>query len=218
MKNSKTTAGYVNGVTLLMAVLVVVAVELPLSLISGCNTLSPLLILGISRFMEGVLIVAVLRMGKLPIAGFSMGTALPGIKKGLLWSAGFGGIVILAFLVFRALGADPFLFLRAGLPHNTVDILLVLLVGGMIAPVTEELFFRGILYGFLRRWGMPAATVISSVIFALAHTTFTGSFFIQLTGGLLFAVAYEMEKNLMVPITLHILGNLALFGISFLYG
>ena len=34
---------------------------------------------------------------------------------------------------------------------------------------------------------------------------------LQMIGGILFAVAYEMEKNLLAPITIHILGNLAIF-------
>jgi hypothetical protein len=38
----------------------------------------------------------------------------------------------------------------------------------------------------------------------------------QLIGGILFAVAYEIEKNLLVPITIHCLGNLAIFILSLL--
>jgi membrane protease YdiL (CAAX protease family) len=33
-------------------------------------------------------------------------------------------------------------------------------------------------------------------------------------GGIVFAIAYEKEKNLMVPITIHCLGNLAIFSLS----
>jgi hypothetical protein len=33
-------------------------------------------------------------------------------------------------------------------------------------------------------------------------------------GGIIFAVAYEMEASLMVPITIHILGNMAIFTLS----
>ena len=31
-----------------------------------------------------------------------------------------------------------------------------------------------------------------------------------------FAAAYEVEKNLVVPITIHVLGNMAIFALSFL--
>ncbi|MBW2341949.1 MAG: CPBP family intramembrane metalloprotease [Deltaproteobacteria bacterium] len=33
----------------------------------------------------------------------------------------------------------------------------------------------------------------------------------QVVGGIVFAVAYEIEGSLMVPITIHVLGNLAIF-------
>jgi hypothetical protein len=36
----------------------------------------------------------------------------------------------------------------------------------------------------------------------------------QVVGGILFAAAYEIEKNLVVPITIHCLGNLAIFALS----
>jgi hypothetical protein len=36
----------------------------------------------------------------------------------------------------------------------------------------------------------------------------------QIIGGVLFAVAYELEGSLFVPITIHALGNLAIFGSS----
>jgi hypothetical protein len=38
----------------------------------------------------------------------------------------------------------------------------------------------------------------------------------QLVGGIVFALAYEKEKNLMAPITIHCLGNLAIFSIGLL--
>jgi len=36
----------------------------------------------------------------------------------------------------------------------------------------------------------------------------------QVVGGIVFAVAYEIEGSLMVPITIHVLGNLAIFTLS----
>jgi membrane protease YdiL (CAAX protease family) len=87
-------------------------------------------------------------------------------------------------------------------------------VGGVVSPIAEEVFFRGILYGFLRRWGVLVAVVGSTVIFVLAHPIISGIRLTQIVGGLVFAVAYEVEGNLMVPITIHALGNLAIFSLS----
>jgi membrane protease YdiL (CAAX protease family) len=36
----------------------------------------------------------------------------------------------------------------------------------------------------------------------------------QLVGGILFALSYEYSGNLMVPITIHATGNLAIFTLS----
>lgn len=46
---------------------------------------------------------------------------------------------------------------------------LLLLFGAVLTPIGEEALFRGIGFGWLRRWGFVLAAVISSVIFGLAH-------------------------------------------------
>ena len=90
-----------------------------------------------------------------------------------------------------------------------------LLIGGVVSPITEEIVFRGILYGYLRQWGMLTAIFGSTVLFVLAHSI-QGVFpLTQIVGGIVFAVAYERERNLLVPIVIHILGNLAIFSITF---
>jgi len=104
--------------------------------------------------------------------------------------------------------------IRTGFPKSSEDLLLFFLVGGIVAPVTEEVFFRGILYGFLRRWGILVALVLSTAAFALTHGIGHGFPVTQVVGGILFAGAYEIEKNLVVPITIHCLGNLAIFSLS----
>ena len=63
-------------------------------------------------------------------------------------------------------------------------------------------------------WGMWAALLISTAAFVMAHAVFHRVPLPQIIGGILFAVAYEKEKNLMVPISIHVLGNLAIFTLS----
>lgn len=205
-------AGKLMAVFCLMAV-----VEAPLRLITWHEGFSQLLLLGISRLMEAVLIIGVALAGKnaLSVVGIRTGKVLSGFRRGLLWSAGFGGIVLFLYISLRITGIDPLPFIQTPLPLNTGDLILFFLVGGIISPVTEEFLFRGVVYGFLRRWGVTPAVMISSLAFFLAHMDFSGFFVIRIAGGILFALAYEVEKNLMVPITLHVLGNLAIFSISF---
>jgi len=56
--------------------------------------------------------------------------------------------------------------------------------------------------------------VLSTLFFVLSHPARHTIPVTQLIGGILFAVAYEMEKNLLVPITIHVLGNLAIFTLA----
>jgi membrane protease YdiL (CAAX protease family) len=137
-----------------------------------------------------------------------------GLKKGLLWSACFGVIVLLvAITLYVSAGINVFDYLQ-GRPAAKRGLWLFLLIGGVISPITEEIVFRGVLYGYLRRWGMLAATIGSTVFFVLAHSI-QGAFPItQIVGGLVFAVAYERERNLLVPIVIHMLGNLAIFTVT----
>lgn len=71
------------------------------------------------------------------------------------------------------------------------------------APVTEELIFRGCLYGVLREsWGRVPAIVISAVLFALIHghlPSLPG--LIILAVGL--ALVYERCGSLWAPISMH---------------
>jgi hypothetical protein len=39
----------------------------------------------------------------------------------------------------------------------------------------------------------------------------------QAIGGIVFAAAYEVEGKLMVPISIHVLGNIAIFSLSILF-
>ena len=72
-------------------------------------------------------------------------------------------------------------------------------------------------YGYLRRWGLWPALALSTLIFTLLHTGAAGIPIPQFVGGLVFAAAYEIEKKLLVPITIHVLGNLALFSLPYFF-
>lgn len=98
-------------------------------------------------------------------------------------------------------------------PQPIVDFLLqspgwreqaaVLLVAVVAAPVTEELIFRGCLYGVLRsRWGRPAGILVSSALFAAIHghaPSLPG--LMILAAGL--ALVYERCGSLWAPIGMH---------------
>lgn len=202
--------------TLILCLAAVLVVELGMRMVTAKPVNNPMLILGGARLLEILLIILiVLTWGKgLPSIGLARSEMISGLKMGLLWSAGFGALASVASVGLFFFGINPLTFIKARLPTQTGDLILFLIVGGTFGPVAEELFFRGVLYGFLRRWGVIVAVVLSTLIFVLCHPIGHGIPVTRLVGGLLFALAYEFGGSLIVPITIHALGNLTIFTVS----
>jgi hypothetical protein len=151
----------------------------------------------------------------------SIGLAWPnfhtGFKKGLIWSVSFGAAAGIGMLIIHLAGFKISGLFRMQLPAVSNRLVIFFLVGVLVGPIAEEIFFRGILYGFFRRWGVPTAIVLSTLLFVIPHTSGSIIPVAQLLGGVLFAVAYEIEKNLLVPMIIHCLGNLAIFTLALIF-
>jgi len=84
----------------------------------------------------------------------------------------------------------------------------VLLVA-IAAPVSEEIFFRGMMFGGLRR-RMPriAAALVSALVFGLLHA-FTGISAVPplIAFGFILALLYERTGSIVPGILLHMLNN-----------
>ena len=183
--------------TLAISIAAVFAMETVFRLAMSGQSGSPLPALGISRTMEALCLLYIARrFGKNPNAiGLSRSSMLPGLAKGLIWSVCFGIAAGVLFLVLFAAGINPLKLVNTPLPSAPRQIFIFFLVGGVIAPVSEEIFFRGIIFGFFRRWGVYAAILISTVLFVLPHGRHLP--LTQIVGGIVFAIAYEKEKSLM---------------------
>jgi membrane protease YdiL (CAAX protease family) len=179
--------------------------------------LDPMIILGAGRLLQVILILLIVVIwGKgLETIGLDLQRIFFGIKKGLIWSFGFGILAFLAFLVLFLIGIDPLPMIKMPMGPSIKEFILLVCIGGILAPVAEEVFFRGVIYGFFRRWGLIVALIVSTLLFVVVHPMGQGIPVIQIVGGIIFAVAYEVEGSLMTPITIHILGNCSLFMISF---
>jgi hypothetical protein len=84
---------------------------------------------------------------------------------------------------------------------------LVLCVG---APVGEELFFRGLVHGSLRRLGVPVATLLSAAVFAGVHLV-PAAFPVLFVVGVILALLYEVTGSLIPGIVVHMLINALAF-------
>jgi len=86
----------------------------------------------------------------------------------------------------------------------------------LVAPIVEELVFRGIIFRSLRKHGFWLASLASCLSFGLLHVVtslFTGDFtdliFVlpYAIMGFFFCLAYEKTKNIYGCIILHVLNN-----------
>jgi membrane protease YdiL (CAAX protease family) len=197
-------ANEIKSGTLVISVLGIAAIELAARVLISRKILAPMSGVGLARVAEIFFLLALIkfREKRFSIIGLASTTVYKGFKRGLIWSISFGaGAAIVLFIIYLAGIKISALF---GMP------------GLLVGPIAEEIFFRGILYGFFRRWGIPFAVILSTLLFVLPHAPSSGPAIpvTQLIGGILFAVSYEIEKNLLVPITIHSLGNLAIFTLA----
>jgi membrane protease YdiL (CAAX protease family) len=89
-------------------------------------------------------------------------------------------------------------------PRQLVVSLLALAV---LAPVVEELVFRGLLYGWIAgRWNSLAAWLVSSLLFAAAHME-PAHVILVLPLGLLFGWLRRRTDSLLPSMIAHILNN-----------
>jgi membrane protease YdiL (CAAX protease family) len=165
-----------------------------------------------------ILLAITLKMqGRLDIIGLRSSAIGSGILRGIVWSKGFGAVVAVGWVAGRLAGIIPVGLFQSRMPQQPADIFTYFVVGAGVAPIAEEIYFRGLVYGYLRRWGPVAAILGSTLLFVAVHPDLQHIPFPQIVGGLLFALSYEVEKNLMVPIVIHMSGNLALFSLPYLY-
>lgn len=83
----------------------------------------------------------------------------------------------------------------------------LLALAAIIAPAAEELFFRGLVHGWLRgRIGVGRSIGLSALVFALMHND-PVAFFPILGLGLIFGWVYERTGSLAAPVAVHMLHN-----------
>jgi membrane protease YdiL (CAAX protease family) len=89
--------------------------------------------------------------------------------------AGLAAMVVSSVIEY---GSDTYLhtdlakdsLATAVLPHDVSQLALGLFTVAILAPLVEEVYFRGIVMGWLRRhWGIAWAVALSSLIFGIMH-------------------------------------------------
>ncbi|MCW7755390.1 CPBP family intramembrane metalloprotease [Desulfobotulus sp. H1] len=207
------THSYPDLATLVMAAALLILLEY------GASQLPsdwPILIrIGALRLVQCAVLGGLLFLRRLPPYAIGLGrrSFIPGIKTGI------GGCIFMGFLALIVGGSlwmhdiAPLPLIRVQLPSAGPELLLFFVVGGIIAPVAEELLFRGFIFSYLRQYGWIPALLISTTFFAMLHPT---PHITQWVGGVVFGIAYGISGSLLAPILIHICGNLTLFTLSLL--
>jgi membrane protease YdiL (CAAX protease family) len=111
--------------------------------------------------------------------------------------------------ISQAFGAEPYL--------AVISI-------AVIAPVVEEIVFRGFIYGGLRpRLGVTLSVLLSAAVFALAHSLSVGGSILLLgpslfLAGVALALVYERSRSLVPGMVMHASFNLIAVVAIFLIG
>jgi membrane protease YdiL (CAAX protease family) len=113
----------------------------------------------------------------------------------------------------RLLGVDN-LLPGTNVPEKLFEERLVLPLTGvatvLVAPLAEETFFRGFVFGGLRRYGFFWAALVSGVLFSAAHLSVGGLLPLALVG-ILFAWVYSRTGSLWTNVYAHLIFNLVSF-------
>jgi membrane protease YdiL (CAAX protease family) len=80
----------------------------------------------------------------------------------------------------------------------------------LVAPLAEETFFRGFMFGGLRRFGFFWAALVSGLLFSAVHLNPGGLIPLAMVG-MLFAWSYARTGSLWTPIYAHLTFNLVSF-------
>jgi len=138
------------------------------------------------------------------IAGFGVVVALLAIALSVLGQLGIERIVPLA----PQAPLEVFLETR-----NPLTFAIYFVLVGILAPVIEELIFRGFVYPGLRRiMTVPAAALASALIFAAVHIAVpVGSLLAITLIGVVLAYLYERSGSLIAPMVTHAMYNSFVF-------
>lgn len=189
--------------------------------------LALLLALGMGLFQRSTRVELPAASGLVTLLA-ELGLLLPvwwfGVRKyGLSWSSlglrpadasrslGLGCLFLLAAFAFNVawglvlslfgLRAQPDLLPVFG--GGIGGLLLALFTGGIVAPIAEEVFFRGFVFaGLYQHLGLRRALVLNAILFALVHVLPTSwpPIFVL---GVLFALLYERTGSIWPAVAVH---------------
>jgi membrane protease YdiL (CAAX protease family) len=143
------------------------------------------------------------------------------IRTILIGLIALGGIVYATELLFELLGFDLAQNQAVVQGKENPELFLVFIpFQFLVTGPAEELLFRGVVQGLLRRaYGVVPAIAVSSGLFSLAHYSaligggdLLPAFLTLFLSGVVLGTLYEYSRTLLVPMATHALWNAFVFG------
>ncbi len=98
---------------------------------------------------------------------------------------------------------NPQIYALAPMGFSWAGLIIMTVMAGVVAPIAEEIAFRGLLYPWLRdRWGVPAAAVASGLCFAVLHGVVILIPALTVIG-IVLAVLYQRSGSLWTAVIAH---------------
>lgn len=129
-----------------------------------------------------------------------------------LWLTLWAAWVTTVELAGPQLGLDAPWGAFADLPASAIALRAVGIV--LLAPIGEELVFRGLLFRFVSgtRLGIAGAVLVPAVLFAAMHLQYLGlEMVVVFIDAVLLGLARWRSASVLVPIAMHMAGNLFAF-------
>ena len=144
-----------------------------------------------------------------------------GLRRTAFWRAvGWAAAGVVCFYVLAAIytvlvptDVEQGVTEDLGADQGTFGLIVAGLMVMIVAPVGEELFFRGFVYRALRnRFSMMGAAVIDGLVFGVIHYNFDGADALLLLPplvllGFIFCIVYEKTGSLFPSIGMHAFNN-----------
>lgn len=122
--------------------------------------------------------------------------------------------LVCLFLISPIINVFDSFLINIGVSEQTLPIdltkienlLYLIFALGILAPVTEEFLFRGIILSGLENKGEKTAVLISSLMFCIMHLSLHQTLY-QFILGVILALVMLCTKNIFMPILVHFVNN-----------
>lgn len=92
--------------------------------------------------------------------------------------------------------------------YTWISIFVFVFMAGIVGPIAEEVYFRGILHNVLKRkYGIFLTSIIISAFWAAHHSEWFMYLYV-FPMGVVMSYLYYKKNNILIPITIHISNNL----------